>query len=131
MIDVISVNLQERARLEGKADPVVRGAQTGIAAFNIRGRTIHSLRLPVRNAFEPLSPTSLTGLQERLRACRFLILDEKPMIGLGTNHPPHRSKASSSLSGCAGSMVWRADCSFVWGFLPAPSGDGEGVVLCR
>ena len=42
----------ERAQSDDKRDPVVRAAPTGIAAYNISGRTLHSLlRLPVRSKY--------------------------------------------------------------------------------
>jgi len=45
----ICAQLQELARQSGKGNPVVRAAPTGVAAFNIVGRTLHSLfRLPVK-----------------------------------------------------------------------------------
>jgi PIF1-like helicase len=67
LIDMISVHLRS-----WQADLVVRGAPTGIAAFNIRGRTIHSLlRLPVRKAFEPLAPTSLAACRRGSKPAGF------------------------------------------------------------
>src|SRR5436305_2005654 len=87
VIAMISAHLQDRARIAGKGNPVFRAAPTGVAAFNIQGRTIHSLlRLPVRKTFTPVSPTTLSGMQDDFKDCEFLIIDEKSMIGLGTLH---------------------------------------------
>jgi hypothetical protein len=87
VIAMISAHLQDRARVAGKGNPVFRAAPTGVAAFNIQGRTIHSLlRLPVKKAFAPLSLTTLFGVQDDFKDCEFLIIDEKSMIGLGTLH---------------------------------------------
>ena len=87
MIAMISASLQQEARAAGKSDPVSRAAPTGIAAFNIQGRTLHSLlRLPVKKKFVPLSSTTLIALQEVFKSCKFLIIDEKSMVGLKTLH---------------------------------------------
>jgi ATP-dependent DNA helicase PIF1 len=78
VIAIISAHLQDYARIAGKGNPVFRATPTGVAEFNIKGRTLHSLfRLPVKKAFTSLSPT---------KDCQFLIIDEKPMIGLGALH---------------------------------------------
>jgi len=85
VIAMISAKLQERAQAAGKGNPVFRAAPTGVAAFNIQGRTLHSLlHLPVKKAFMPLPPTSLTDIQADFRDCHFLIIDEKSIIRLGT-----------------------------------------------
>ena len=45
----LCARLQELASEAGKQNPVFRAAPTGIAAFNIAGKTLHSLlRLPVK-----------------------------------------------------------------------------------
>lgn len=85
LIDMISTYLADIASSAQKPDPVVRGAPTGVAAFNIQGRTLHSLlRLPVRGYFNLLEamPNVLARLQEDWNDCKFLIIDEKSMIGL-------------------------------------------------
>ena len=77
--------LQELATEAGKENPVFRAAPTGIAAFNITGKTLHSLlRLPVRGKGSELSVGTLQALQTLFRSCRFLIVDEKSMIDLKT-----------------------------------------------
>lgn len=73
--------IQELAQQAGKPNPVFRGAPTGIAAFNIVGRTLHALlRLPVKGKKSDLSIATLQSLQSLFRGCRFLIIDEKSMI---------------------------------------------------
>jgi len=87
LIGMISAHLQDHARLAGEGNPVFRAAPTGVAAFSIKGRTLHSLlRLPVKKAFTSLSPTSLPDVQADFKDCQFLIIDEKSMIGLGAIH---------------------------------------------
>ena len=59
-------------------------APTGTAAFNINGRTIHSLLalpVPLSNDLPELSPAALANLQERLDGLRLLVVDEMSMIG--------------------------------------------------
>ena len=60
-----------------------RSAPTGIAAYAITGKTLHSLlRLPVRGKMSDLSTATLQSLQALFRDCRFLMVDEKSMIDL-------------------------------------------------
>jgi ATP-dependent DNA helicase PIF1 len=75
--------LQELAERSGKGNPVVRAAPTGVAAFNIVGRTLHSLfRLPVKQKTSDLSTATLQSLQALFQDVRFVIIDEKSMIDL-------------------------------------------------
>jgi ATP-dependent DNA helicase PIF1 len=75
--------LQEIADQSGRANPVVRAAPTGVAAFNIVGRTLHSLfRLPVKQKVTDLSTATLQSLQALFQDVRFVIIDEKSMIDL-------------------------------------------------
>jgi ATP-dependent exoDNAse (exonuclease V) alpha subunit len=75
--------IQELAREAGKQNPVFRAAPTGIAAFNIIGKTLHSLlRLPVKGKKSDLSVATLQSLQALFQDCRFLIIDEKSMIDI-------------------------------------------------
>ena len=77
--------IQELAREAGKQNPVFRAAPTGIAAFNIIGKTLHSLlRLPVKGKKSDLSVATLQSLQALFQDCRFLIIDEKSMIDIKT-----------------------------------------------
>jgi hypothetical protein len=81
----ICARLQELAIEAQKQNPIFRAAPTGIAAFNILGKTLHSLlRLPIKGKGSELSSTTLQALQAHFQACRFLIIDEKSMIDLRT-----------------------------------------------
>ena len=65
-------------------DPVVRLAPTGVAAFGIRGWTIHyGMAIPVKQGpdFQQLSSSSLQRHQTCWSSAKLLILDEKSMIG--------------------------------------------------
>lgn len=74
--------LQQLAREAGRSDPVLRAAPTGVAAFGLLGRTLHTLlRLPIRGKSD-LSTSSLQSLQSLFAYCSFLIVDEKSMIPL-------------------------------------------------
>ncbi len=86
-INLISSHLAYYAAQVDMVNPVLRAAPTGVAAFNIKGFTLHQLlNLPIQSAFEPLKPERLTRLQDRFRHCRLLIIDEKSMIGLKALH---------------------------------------------
>ncbi|EXU94545.1 PIF1-like helicase, partial [Metarhizium robertsii] len=75
--------IQELALEAGRQNPVFRAAPTGIAAFNIIGKTLHSLlRLPVKGKKSDLSVATLQSLQALFRDCRFLIVDEKSMVDI-------------------------------------------------
>ena len=75
--------LQELAAVNGKQNPVFRAAPTGIAAYAIMGRTLHSLlRLPVRGKMSDLSTATLQSLQAMFKDSRFLMIDEKSMMDL-------------------------------------------------
>ena len=75
--------IQELAKEAGKRNPVFRAAPTGIAAFNIVGKTLHSLlRLPVKGKKSDLSVVTLQALQSLFQDCRFLIINEKSMIDI-------------------------------------------------
>uniref|UniRef100_A0A0D2YD47 ATP-dependent DNA helicase n=1 Tax=Fusarium oxysporum (strain Fo5176) TaxID=660025 RepID=A0A0D2YD47_FUSOF len=81
MIKVLSSHLQ---RLAGnRPSPVWRVAPTGVASNQIMGTTLHSLlRLPVDRAFTELSPADANAVQNKLRDVRYLVIDEKSMLGL-------------------------------------------------
>jgi ATP-dependent DNA helicase PIF1 len=75
--------LQELAVANGKQSPVFWSAPTGIAAYAITGKTLHSLlRLPVRGKMSDLSTATLQSLQALFRDCHFLMVDKKSMIDL-------------------------------------------------
>src|ERR1700735_782978 len=76
-----SGRLQDIAALAEKLNPVFRAAPTGIAAFNIVGKTLHSLlRLPVKSKKSELSAATLQKLQMEVKRCRFLVFGEKSMF---------------------------------------------------
>ncbi|KAG7410080.1 ATP-dependent DNA helicase PIF1 [Fusarium oxysporum f. sp. raphani] len=81
MIKVLSSHLQ---RLAGdRPSPIWRAAPTGVASNQIMGTTLHSLlRLPVDRAFTELSPADANAIQKKLRDVRYLVIDEKSMLGL-------------------------------------------------
>lgn len=81
LIAVLSRTLSEMAASCDKPSPLARAAPTGVAAFNINGRTTYELlRLPVNRLFEELPPASLTPLQQTFKNIHYLILNEKSMI---------------------------------------------------
>jgi hypothetical protein len=56
---------------------------TGIAAFNIVGKTLYSLlRLPVKGKKSDLSVATLQSLQALFQDYRFLIINKKSMIDI-------------------------------------------------
>ena len=64
--------------------PVVVLAPTGVASFNINGMTIHSgLSIPIINDAKRLDINGerLKQLQDKLKDVRYIIIDEKSMIG--------------------------------------------------
>ena len=62
-------------------------APTGAAASNVGGRTIHSLlRLPTDRAYKKLEGTEKMRLLSNLKGLKYLIVDEKSMLGLTTFH---------------------------------------------
>ncbi|KAK8912380.1 ATP-dependent DNA helicase pfh1 [Metarhizium anisopliae] len=68
-------------------DPVLRAAPTGIAAHNFHGRTLHSLfkvpvKIPPQGLSQKLSRSNLCSLQAVFKHCKYLIIDEKSMIGI-------------------------------------------------
>jgi ATP-dependent DNA helicase PIF1 len=77
--------IQELAEQARKQNPVFRAAPTGIAAFNIVKKTLHSLlRLPVKGKKSDLSVATLQALQSLFYNCRFLIIDKKSIIDIKT-----------------------------------------------
>lgn len=87
VINMLSAHIRRTAVARGLPEPdslVVRAAPTGVAANAIHGTTLHSLlRLPVATGpLAPLPPSSAAELQRRLQAVRYIVIDEKSMIGL-------------------------------------------------
>ncbi|KAJ3455383.1 hypothetical protein MRS44_013983 [Fusarium solani] len=81
LIKVLSSHLQAAAL--PNPSPICRVAPTGVASNQIQGSTIHSLlRLPVGGAFTDLRPADAAALQSRLRHVKYLVIDEKSMLGL-------------------------------------------------
>jgi ATP-dependent DNA helicase PIF1 len=81
LIDAITKALNGLAQEHGQKSPILRVAPTGIAAFNIRGATLHqALSLPTRG-FSKLTSQQLLLLQGRLKPIKYVILDEKSMVG--------------------------------------------------
>ncbi|KJZ69477.1 hypothetical protein HIM_11139 [Hirsutella minnesotensis 3608] len=81
LIKVLSSHLQAAAL--SNPSPICRVAPTGVASNQIQGSTIHSLlRLPVGGAFTDLPPADAAALQSRLRHVKYLVIDEKSMLGL-------------------------------------------------
>jgi ATP-dependent DNA helicase PIF1 len=75
--------IQELALAAGKPDPIFRAVPTGIAVFNIIGRTLYSLlQLPVKDRKADMSTATLQSLQALFQDCKFLIIDKKSMIDI-------------------------------------------------
>ncbi len=85
MINMLSSHLQQCR--PGQKSPILRAAPTGVASNQINGQTLHSLlRLPIDGCYRPLteSPTVLQNLQRVFAGVRYLVIDEKSMLGLKT-----------------------------------------------
>ncbi|XP_044716016.1 PIF1-like helicase domain-containing protein [Hirsutella rhossiliensis] len=81
LIKVLSSHLQAAAL--PNPSPIYRVAPTGVASNQIQGSTIHSLlRLPIGGTFTDLPPADAAALQSRLRHVKYLVIDEKSMLGL-------------------------------------------------
>ena len=77
--------IQELAIEGRKQNPVFQATPTGIAAFNIVGKTLYSLlQLLVKGKKSDLSLATLQSLQALFQDCRFLIIDEKSIIDIKT-----------------------------------------------
>ncbi|KAJ5245614.1 hypothetical protein N7489_005710 [Penicillium chrysogenum] len=82
---LLSATLTRIAREAGVRTPILCAALTGVAAFNVMGRTLHSLfRLPLKLTGEHVSPRTdtLKAIQEVFHDIRYLIINEKSMVGL-------------------------------------------------
>jgi hypothetical protein len=113
-----------------KLNPVFRAAPTGIAAFNIVGKTLHSLlRLPVKAEKLELSAATLQQSQIEFKRCRFLIIDEKSTIDLETHSLSDRRSVTGDLSGQVRHGFWRCQCVAMWRFLSTPTGSRSTSVL--
>jgi ATP-dependent DNA helicase PIF1 len=82
-----SKKVEDMATIAGTRDPVLRAAPTGIAAHSFHGRTLHSLfkipvKIPPHGLSRKLSRANLCSLQALFKHCKYLIIDEKSMIGI-------------------------------------------------
>ncbi|OAQ57695.1 ATP-dependent DNA helicase PIF1 [Pochonia chlamydosporia 170] len=81
LINLLSAHLQAAAGRRGT--PVWRAAPTGVAGNQIPGTTLHSLlHLPINKAFMPLSAIDNAQLQKKLKDIKYLIINERSMLGL-------------------------------------------------
>ena len=81
LINLLSAHLQ--AASGGRGTPVWRAAPTGVAGNQISGTTLHSLlHLPINKDFKPLSAIDKAQLQKKVKDIKYLIVDEKSMLGL-------------------------------------------------
>jgi hypothetical protein len=84
---VLGKEYPEVPSIAGKRDPVLRAAPTGIAAHSFHGRTLHSLfkipvKIPPHGLSRKLSRANLCSLQALFKHCKYLVIDEKSMIGI-------------------------------------------------
>ena len=90
-------------------------APTGVAAFIIDGRTLHSLlHLPVRGDFKEMEGNILLKLQDELSCTKFLIIYEMSMVGRKTFgmvdrrlRQAFRKKSQVLFGGCPVIIIWR------------------------
>ena len=76
------ITYQQRDRLGGSLkSPVALLAPTGVAAFNIHGRTIHSALLLSSSKNYDLSGEKKKALQQSLEGVIYVVIDEKSMVG--------------------------------------------------
>jgi ATP-dependent DNA helicase PIF1 len=85
LIKALQSMFREMTRIESKI-PLLVLAPTGVAAFNVRGKTIHSaLSIPIFNGANnnslDITGESLKKLQEKLEGIKYIIIDEKSMVG--------------------------------------------------
>ena len=83
LINLLSAHLQAAAGARGTSTPIWRAAPNGVAGNQISGTTLHSLlRLPIDNSFKELAPVDKRHLQQKLKNIKYLVIDEKSMLGL-------------------------------------------------
>ena len=84
LIAAICQGLRKLADEHDQPDPIRVLAPSGVAALNVRGRTLHSgFSLPL-NGFSALSGSRLANMQLLWEGVYFVIIDEKSMLGLRT-----------------------------------------------
>ena len=84
LIQAIQCRLLEIARNNGLIikSPILVLALTGVAAFNIHGAMIYSaLSIPVNSSNFDIGGERLKQLQKRLHDVKYIIIDEKSMVG--------------------------------------------------
>jgi ATP-dependent exoDNAse (exonuclease V) alpha subunit len=81
LISAITKTLNTFAAERGLNSPIVRVAPTGIAAFNINESTLHETFSIPTKCFSRLTNAQELQLQRRLKDCKYIILDEKSMVG--------------------------------------------------
>lgn len=83
LIRAICQELRRLASENGLRDPVRVLAPSGVAAWNISGRTVHSgLAIPATyGSFAKLSGARLATLQQQWQGVHLVIIDEKSMLG--------------------------------------------------
>src|ERR1051325_9991126 len=84
LIKAIQSMLHEMSENGGSKTPILVLAPTGIIAFNIRGMTIYSaLSIPIINGNNnyDMEGERLKKLQQRLENVKYIIIDEKSMVG--------------------------------------------------
>lgn len=84
LIRAICQELRRLAAIHEHRDPIRVLAPSGVAAWNINGRTLHSaLSIPATSGpIAPLSGSRLATFQQEWRDVQVTIVDEKSMMGL-------------------------------------------------
>ncbi|OXV06635.1 hypothetical protein Egran_05597, partial [Elaphomyces granulatus] len=75
---------EQGSAAEDAPNVIVRAAPSGVAAFAISGKTVHSLFRfsPKSKHYEPLTTQNRAALQASFRGIKYLLVDEKSMLGL-------------------------------------------------
>jgi ATP-dependent DNA helicase PIF1 len=104
LISCITCALNRMAAEVGARSPLLRCAPTGVSANLINGRTIHSLFnipiLPKGGTLEPLLAAAKQQMQAAFEGVKYVIIDEKSMIGLAVLSWIH-SRCGEALPGTA------------------------------
>jgi len=81
LILAITKALNNIASEHGHMSLIIRIAPTGNAAFNIHGTTIHQSLSLLKSGIPPLNNQPKCQLQKRWENCKYIVLDEKSMVG--------------------------------------------------